>query len=148
MVTQGPVGSKEKFASPGGWPWPDHKDAIDSFHCVPRALAIRVDMATTTQIGYEVEEVVLKLWLTKYFGPQFNSRGATVWTYSVSPTTVSNARHMHELTSRQSELRESTSWWIVTGPRLISKVRPHSTRNHTCTRTRLNSFSGRTSSTE
>lgn len=63
-----------------------------------------VKMAATTQIGYEVEEVVLQRWLTKHFGPQFNSRGAMVWTYS-------------------SELRESTSWWIVTGPRLIDQVR-------------------------
>ncbi|KAJ0119461.1 hypothetical protein J7T55_013663 [Diaporthe amygdali] len=63
-------------------------------------------MAATTQIGYEVEEVVLQRWLTKHFGPQFNSRGVMVWKYS-------------------SELRESTSWWIVTGPRLISDNEQH-----------------------
>ncbi|KAG6361626.1 hypothetical protein INS49_009853 [Diaporthe citri] len=63
-------------------------------------------MGATTQIGYEVEEVVLQRWLTKHFGPQFNSRGAMVWTYS-------------------SELRESTSWWIVTGPRLIDQDEQH-----------------------
>lgn len=82
-------------------------------------------MATTTQISYEVEEVVLQRWLTKYFGPQLNSRGARVWTYSVSPPAVSNVFNMPEmLTPRQSELRESTSWWVVTGPRLISQVSP------------------------
>lgn len=77
-------------------------------------------MAITTQISYEVEEVVLQRWLAKYFGPQFSSKGASVWTYSVSSSAGCDVCGM--LTPRQSELRESTSWWIVTGPRLINKV--------------------------
>lgn len=88
-------------------------------------LLARVKMAATTQIGYEVEEVVLQRWLTKHFGPQFNSRGAMVWTYSVSPPAAREewCDMPGMLTPRQSELRESTSWWIVTGPRLIDQVR-------------------------
>lgn len=46
---------------------------------------VTFNMPVTTQIGYDVEEMVLQLWLKKHFGPQFNSRGAMVWTYSVSP---------------------------------------------------------------
>lgn len=85
----------------------------------------RVKMAATTQIGYEVEEVVLQRWLTKHFGPQFNSKGAMVWQYSVSSPAATNGwcDLPGMLTPRQSELRESTSWWIVTGPRLINQVR-------------------------